>query len=471
MSEDVFHSPGTTEPSPSSLSSTPLCPLSLSSSSSLCSGLGDVFRFDRPFCTSFDTNTPPPLPPKPTHLPDHHGPDDTVRNWRPSLLPRRTSLSGLEHFRRGPPQDHHRAGSMWVVDHSQHCRDTDVVVSFISGHRTPPTGRCPTGRCPQDAAPQDAAPQDAAHRTLPHRTLPTGRCPTGRCPTGRCPQDAAPQDTAPQDAAPQDAVGWIVLDEFDFSGKGLWNNRLSLNLANTHLVNTQPRFDKFNKPTIKQKPFLPKDNIIIKAILLYVRLGDLETPLVEICNCKQSAYLFSVVVKPIMLPIAVPESQSEDSYVPMASPPVSSSDVGSDGYIPMSPSMLTNGKALSPLPPVPDVEPPPVNRKLKPRIRVRPPPLDLRGLSTIREFPIHHPLTRTMTEPRKIRRSGDMWGPNSRRRHVGPKLWAMTRGTQTLGEDMWGPNSGRRHMGPKLWAKTHGAQTLGDDTWGPNSGR
>ncbi|KAI4886432.1 hypothetical protein NFI96_000487 [Prochilodus magdalenae] len=30
-----------------------------------------------------------------------------------------------------PPQgqqDHHRAGSMWVVDHSQHCSDTDVVV-------------------------------------------------------------------------------------------------------------------------------------------------------------------------------------------------------------------------------------------------------------------------------------------------------------------------------------------------------
>ncbi|KAI4875402.1 hypothetical protein NFI96_006314 [Prochilodus magdalenae] len=28
----------------------------------------------------------------------------------------------------GPPQDHHRAGTMWVVDHSQHCSDTDVVV-------------------------------------------------------------------------------------------------------------------------------------------------------------------------------------------------------------------------------------------------------------------------------------------------------------------------------------------------------
>ncbi|KAI4888341.1 hypothetical protein NFI96_014949 [Prochilodus magdalenae] len=28
----------------------------------------------------------------------------------------------------GPPQDHHRAGIMWVGDHSQHCSDTDVLV-------------------------------------------------------------------------------------------------------------------------------------------------------------------------------------------------------------------------------------------------------------------------------------------------------------------------------------------------------
>ncbi|XP_036436223.1 GRB2-associated-binding protein 3 [Colossoma macropomum] len=225
MSEDVFISPVVTDPSPSPFNSAPSCPPQLSSSASLCSGPGDVFCFDRPFCTSPETHTPPPLPPKPTHLSDHHGNDDTTRNhWQPSLLPRRTSLSGLELFRR----------------------------------------------------------------------------------------------------------------EFDFSTKGHWSKRLSLNL-------------------------------------------------------------------PVLLPTAVSESQSEDSYVPMTSPTVSSSDAGSDGYIPMSPtlsaSLLTNGKAESPLPPVPDMEPPPVNRKLKPRIRVRPPPLDLRGLSTIREFPAHCPLIRTMTEP------------------------------------------------------------------------
>ncbi|KAK1787284.1 hypothetical protein P4O66_002709 [Electrophorus voltai] len=103
---------------------------------------------------------------------------------------------------------------------------------------------------------------------------------------------------------------------------------------------------------------------------------------------------------------AVSDNQSEDSsYVPMASPPIISSDSASDEYIPMSPSslpvsLLSNGKAESSLPPAPDVEPPPVNRSLKPRRRVKPPPLDLRGLSTIRECPAHHPLARTMTEPR-----------------------------------------------------------------------
>ncbi|KAI4878888.1 hypothetical protein NFI96_015991 [Prochilodus magdalenae] len=93
--------------------------------------------------------------------------------------------------------------------------------SFISGHRTLPTGRCPTGRCPTGRrptgrcptgrrptgrCPTGRCPQDAAHRTLSTGRCPTGHCPTGRRPTGRCPQDIAPQDTAPQDAAPQDAV-------------------------------------------------------------------------------------------------------------------------------------------------------------------------------------------------------------------------------------------------------------------------
>ncbi|XP_063793332.1 GRB2-associated-binding protein 3 isoform X2 [Pseudophryne corroboree] len=98
---------------------------------------------------------------------------------------------------------------------------------------------------------------------------------------------------------------------------------------------------------------------------------------------------------------------SEDSYVPMnpnTSPPVSESDCSTDGYIPMSPVTAAftfpapaNSKVSSPLPELPaDLEPPPVNRNLKPRRKMRPPPLDLRNLSTIRE---HSPATRTWTVP------------------------------------------------------------------------
>ncbi|KAK6480247.1 GRB2-associated-binding protein 3-like [Huso huso] len=93
-------------------------------------------------------------------------------------------------------------------------------------------------------------------------------------------------------------------------------------------------------------------------------------------------------------PVDVPE----DSYVPMnpgASPSISTFDCPSDGYIPMSPTstkfLLSNGNT--------EPGPPPVKRHLKPLQRARPPPLDLRGLTTIREHPIHMPLIRSSTEP------------------------------------------------------------------------
>ncbi|XP_024058472.2 GRB2-associated-binding protein 3 isoform X2 [Terrapene carolina triunguis] len=98
---------------------------------------------------------------------------------------------------------------------------------------------------------------------------------------------------------------------------------------------------------------------------------------------------------------------TEDSYVPMhptTSPPIPGPDCSPDGYTPMSPSsatftfpVVTNDKLSSPLPELPtDLEPPPVNRDLKPRRKSRPPPLDLRNLSTIRE---HATLTRMWTVP------------------------------------------------------------------------
>ncbi|NWW30510.1 GAB3 protein, partial [Panurus biarmicus] len=98
---------------------------------------------------------------------------------------------------------------------------------------------------------------------------------------------------------------------------------------------------------------------------------------------------------------------SEDSYVPMRpspSPSAPASDCSPDGYIPMSPGSATftfpvvsTEKLTSPLPELPsDLEPPPVNRDLKPRRKSRPPPLDLRNLSTIRE---HAAVTRMWTVP------------------------------------------------------------------------
>ncbi|KAM5221734.1 GRB2-associated-binding protein 3 isoform 2-T2 [Ctenodactylus gundi] len=88
-------------------------------------------------------------------------------------------------------------------------------------------------------------------------------------------------------------------------------------------------------------------------------------------------------------------TSAEDSYVPM-SPQATTSGLGphclQDDYIPMS-----SGSISSPLPELPaDLEPPPVNRDLKPQRKPRPPPLDLRNLSTIRE---HTSLTRTCTVP------------------------------------------------------------------------
>uniref|UniRef100_A0ABI7VU67 PH domain-containing protein n=1 Tax=Felis catus TaxID=9685 RepID=A0ABI7VU67_FELCA len=91
-------------------------------------------------------------------------------------------------------------------------------------------------------------------------------------------------------------------------------------------------------------------------------------------------------------------ASAEDGYVPMG-PQVATSALRThcshDDYIPMSP-----GSISSPLPELPaDMEPPPVNRDLKPQRKrkpPRPPPLDLSHLSTIRE---HTSLTRTRTVP------------------------------------------------------------------------
>ncbi|XP_061658462.1 GRB2-associated-binding protein 3 isoform X2 [Syngnathoides biaculeatus] len=101
------------------------------------------------------------------------------------------------------------------------------------------------------------------------------------------------------------------------------------------------------------------------------------------------------------------QRQRDESYIPMVS---ASSCVDGEGYIPMSPAVRipeTQGKVeaaktLSSLACQPgEATPPPIHRHLKPCLRrARPPPLDLRGLSTITENPAPHLLSRTKAESR-----------------------------------------------------------------------
>ncbi|XP_051902633.1 GRB2-associated-binding protein 3 isoform X1 [Hippocampus zosterae] len=114
------------------------------------------------------------------------------------------------------------------------------------------------------------------------------------------------------------------------------------------------------------------------------------------------------------------QSQQDESYIPMVSISSCVSTVEGDAYIPMSPISIpdTNSKAKasktisSLMCQLGEFPPPPIHRHLKPCLRrdhikdlavlsgftARPPPLDLRGLSTITECPAHHALSRTKTD-------------------------------------------------------------------------
>ncbi|XP_026184775.1 GRB2-associated-binding protein 3 isoform X1 [Mastacembelus armatus] len=132
------------------------------------------------------------------------------------------------------------------------------------------------------------------------------------------------------------------------------------------------------------------------SCLDHFRIGDADNRLMR--NRRQSLTL------PSLNTTQVP-SYEDESYVPMTSPCPSVATIESDGYIPMSPRTFSflsphvvSSTSLSTLMGQPgDLAPPPIHRHLKPRLRrARPPPLDLRGLSTIRECPTHLPLNRTM---------------------------------------------------------------------------
>ncbi|XP_018548076.2 GRB2-associated-binding protein 3 isoform X1 [Lates calcarifer] len=133
----------------------------------------------------------------------------------------------------------------------------------------------------------------------------------------------------------------------------------------------------------------------------HFRLGDADSRSMR--NRRQSLNL-----QPCLNTTQV-QSYQDESYVPMASPSPPVTTVECDGYIPMSPRTFSflnpnykdeSPTSLSPLLCQPeDLAPPPIHRHLKPRLRrARPPPLDLRGLSTITECPTHIPLSRAITE-------------------------------------------------------------------------
>lgn len=111
------------------------CPslaLPSSSSSPLCHCAASVFQFDKPYSSApfevtSDRQTPPPLPPKPNHLSEQPS-DEEAHRPRPmsarqfsshaALFPRRTSLSGLDHFRIG-------MFSIGTQSHSMHDAKTE----------------------------------------------------------------------------------------------------------------------------------------------------------------------------------------------------------------------------------------------------------------------------------------------------------------------------------------------------------
>ncbi|KAM9332204.1 GRB2-associated-binding protein 3 [Pholidichthys leucotaenia] len=132
----------------------------------------------------------------------------------------------------------------------------------------------------------------------------------------------------------------------------------------------------------------------------HFKMGDADSRLMRMR--RQSINLPCLNTTPV-------HSYQDESYVPMASPSPSATAAGSDGYIPMSPRTpiflnkdcrVDFSSSFSPLRETEDLIPPPIHRHLKPRLlrRARPPPLDLRGLSTITECPTHLPLSRAMTE-------------------------------------------------------------------------
>uniref|UniRef100_H3A4A7 GRB2 associated binding protein 2 n=1 Tax=Latimeria chalumnae TaxID=7897 RepID=H3A4A7_LATCH len=140
------------------------------------------------------------------------------------------------------------------------------------------------------------------------------------------------------------------------------------------------------------------------------RVGNSIGHSVESVNDGLSSYLIK------KSPLTRTDSgDSEDNYVPMNPGSSSSSfntasagDSHQNVYIPMSPGPQHfdfSGFSSATLPArkrpsrVSEIQPPPVNRNLKPDRKAKPTPLDLRNNTVIDELPFKSPVTRSWTRP------------------------------------------------------------------------
>ncbi|XP_030009125.1 GRB2-associated-binding protein 3 isoform X2 [Sphaeramia orbicularis] len=121
-----------------------------------------VFQFDKPYSSAsfeatVDRQTPPPLPPKPNHLPDQLSDDGAHRpramstrhfSNHTAFIPRRTSLSSLDHFRLGDIESRSMRNRRQSVNLP--CLNTTRVQSYQDDSYVPmasPSLPVTTGEC------------------------------------------------------------------------------------------------------------------------------------------------------------------------------------------------------------------------------------------------------------------------------------------------------------------------------------
>ncbi|KAG5843521.1 hypothetical protein ANANG_G00151800 [Anguilla anguilla] len=307
----------------------------------------------------------------------------------------------------------------WVHSIGQICHfgplddETESVDSFFHTPPSPPVSPRNSRVASQDLTPDGNTTEEsrsASESSLPLDYLFLSQCETGKVSATRCNScsnserslEQTSAEYTPEDVFPSPLCANPVFSPFLIPGRA--------ELTGSH-PRPAPKPGRFserrpNEGVLASQP-VPIPRRVSLSGLDHVRRGEFESSSGRSWNKRLSLNL------PGPATVQSPSwtDSCEESYVPMSSgapTPAPSPEATPDGYIPMSPisaKLLLSDAAEAAPPPAPprglsvDLEPPPVNRDLKPRRRARPPPLDLRGLSTIRECPTHLPLSRTFTEP------------------------------------------------------------------------